>query len=542
MILLGISNGRGLYFRSLLVGILVSLIVAVSSVYIAFMLSALPWPIIISVIMSYTLLKIVGYFSKRKPNIHEANVAQAAGSIGGLVGASIVFTIPAILFLGKSISELPSPLIVFVVSALGGLLGVSMSLHVRRITLDVENLPFPSGTAGAEVLLAVEETARARPLFIALLFSFVVSSILLFLIGFPLISTTVLLGGVIIVISLYASLAAIGAGYIINYKPAISWFAGSIIGWVFLSALFQTYGVDISLSLVYVQRLGIGIVFGFGFAFLLTYIVGGVAGRGAFSFKTREDILFLPISALALIVLLVIGIDPIAAILSILGAWVMSFIAGKTTGETDIDPLEQFGLFVGLAVLGALYLIGLSISIVDLVLLIMFVSAAASLAGDIGHDFKSARIIGTRDRDIFWIDFIAVVIGGSAAVLATYIVLTSYLNVIINVPSVAFQSKLVAAVLSSGTQPLTFYIGLLVGFIVGILPLMWKKMKVYSPLILPFGIGLFLGPALAIPIVIGGIIAFLHKDRKKGIVVASGLLAGEGLSGFIIGLLKIMLL
>ena len=49
--------------------------------------------------MSYVILKIVSKLAKNGFTIHEANVAQAAGSIAGLIGAAVVFTVPSIVYL-----------------------------------------------------------------------------------------------------------------------------------------------------------------------------------------------------------------------------------------------------------------------------------------------------------------------------------------------------------------------------------------------------------------------------------------------------------
>lgn len=535
------EGGRGLTLLSVIIGILVSSVVAVSSVYIAIMLSALPWPIIIAVIMSYALFRVADKIRGGKSNIHQLNVAQAAGSIGGLVGAAIVFTVPAILFLGGDLSSLPSPFVVWLVAMLGGLLGVSFSIHVKRITVDMEDLAFPSGTAGAEVLLALgEKRYESKLLFEFLSISFAISAIILWFFGVPVRNFFVSFGNIVLVVGIYLSLAAVGVGYIVGGRSSSAWFIGAVLGWIVLVAFLQLFGFTFEVSLVFVQRLGIGLVFGFGLAFFLMHGAKSIhkTSLGGSLSEYRVSAILVGIS---LLVLSLIGINVLATLIAIIGAWIMSFIAGKTTGETDIDPLEQFGLFVGLVVLGFLSLLGFRIGIKELILIITFVSAAASLAGDIGHDFKSAKIIGTRDMDIFWVDFISVIFGGAVATMAMFVVLHSYINIILKLPSVAFQSKLVAAVLRSAEQPITFYIGLVLGLLAGLMQSVSERARNIVSLVLPFGIGMFLGLTLAIPIIIGGLISIIYKDREKGIIIASGLLAGEGLSGFIIGAINILL-
>jgi uncharacterized oligopeptide transporter (OPT) family protein len=61
----------------------------------------------------------------------------------------------------------------------------------------------------------------------------------------------------------------------------------------------------------------------------------------------------------------------------------------------------------------------------------------------------------------------------------------------------------------------------------------------------PLGIGLFLGIVLAIPLAFGAAIRFM-LDRKKenlvytGILIAAGVMGGEGLAGFGTGALSVL--
>ena len=61
---------------------------------------------------------------------------------------------------------------------------------------------------------------------------------------------------------------------------------------------------------------------------------------------------------------------------------------------------------------------------------------------------------------------------------------------------------------------------------------------------MPFGIGLFLGPGLALPIAIGAAISVWinkkHPDKfHTGILIAAGIMGAEGIAGFAAGALTI---
>ena len=148
-----LESGKFASHFLLLFGVALSIFLLMSTSYIALKLGAAPWPIIFSVIVSGAILKLIN--RKRGINIHEVNVAQAGGSIGGLVAAGVAFTLPGILYLNQTKGlhiELPEPWILGLVFAVAGILGLILSVPLKYTFIDEENLPFPAGTAGAELL------------------------------------------------------------------------------------------------------------------------------------------------------------------------------------------------------------------------------------------------------------------------------------------------------------------------------------------------------------------------------------------------------
>ena len=115
-------------------------------------------------VLSISLLRRLG-----GSTILENNIVQTIGSAGESIAAGVVFTLPGFLFLtrdsgtGKSVGE-PyfSYWTIFTLALLGGALGVMMMIPLRRslIVKEHKNLPYPEGTACAQVLIAGEKGGK----------------------------------------------------------------------------------------------------------------------------------------------------------------------------------------------------------------------------------------------------------------------------------------------------------------------------------------------------------------------------------------------
>ena len=310
---------RGLSIRSILVACVVSLFVGLSSTYIAIFLSGLPWPIILSVVLSYTLLSVLDKVSSRHHNEHETNVAQAGGSVGGLIAAGVAFTIPAFWYLniihGLNL-EPPSIHQVIVIAITGGLLGVALSVPVRRLTVEEEDLPFPSGYAGAQTLIAAEEGGiKAEIVLVSGLLAAMYACIISGMLGIGILGATIIIGGVVILVSVFPILSGIGAGYIIGKKGSLSWFLGALVGWAIMMPMLQIFGyVDFQTP---VRNMGIGIVFGAGLAFFLLRALprSGAVLRTLKTGGFAEGLMPVLVSLLSLPLLLLAGLELPVAVL-----------------------------------------------------------------------------------------------------------------------------------------------------------------------------------------------------------------------------------
>jgi len=102
-------------------------------------------------VLSISILRAFG-----RSTILENNIVQTTGSAGESLAAGVMFTIPALIFLGFS-SDFTFWRI-FPIALLGGWLGVLFMVPIRRqlIVKEHGNLAFPEGTACADVLVAGE--------------------------------------------------------------------------------------------------------------------------------------------------------------------------------------------------------------------------------------------------------------------------------------------------------------------------------------------------------------------------------------------------
>ncbi|MFR2965200.1 MAG: OPT/YSL family transporter [Anaerovoracaceae bacterium] len=87
-------SNKQLPVRGLIIGALGSIVLTMSSMFIALKLSSVPWPIMFVVLVSMFLLKLCG-----NTNLQEINVTQTAMSAGAMVAGGLAFTIPGIWML-----------------------------------------------------------------------------------------------------------------------------------------------------------------------------------------------------------------------------------------------------------------------------------------------------------------------------------------------------------------------------------------------------------------------------------------------------------
>ncbi|GJG87914.1 hypothetical protein tb265_30950 [Gemmatimonadetes bacterium T265] len=137
------------------IGVVLGLVFAASSVYLALKIGLTVSASIPIAVLSITIFRWVTNATGGRPSILRNNIVQTTGSAGESIAAGTVFTLPALLLLGYSLPWTR----VAAVALVGGALGVLLMIPLRRSLIVEEhgNLKYPEGTACAEVLIAGEE-------------------------------------------------------------------------------------------------------------------------------------------------------------------------------------------------------------------------------------------------------------------------------------------------------------------------------------------------------------------------------------------------
>src|SRR3954467_9911772 len=139
--------------KAVLLGAVFGVIFGAASVYLGLKVGLTVSASIPIAVLAISVFKKVG-----NATILESNIVQTIGSAGESVAAGVVFTIPALLFLAGG-EQYFQYLQIFVLALSGGILGVLFMIPLRKSLIVKEHgvLPYPEGTACADVLIAGEK-------------------------------------------------------------------------------------------------------------------------------------------------------------------------------------------------------------------------------------------------------------------------------------------------------------------------------------------------------------------------------------------------
>ncbi len=137
--------------RAVLLGALFGLLFGAVTVYVGLRAGLTVSASIPISVLSISILRAFG-----RSTILENNIVQTTGSAGESLAAGVMFTLPALIFLGYG--SYFTYLRIFPLALLGGWLGVLFMIPLRRqlIVKEHGSLSFPEGTACADVLVAGE--------------------------------------------------------------------------------------------------------------------------------------------------------------------------------------------------------------------------------------------------------------------------------------------------------------------------------------------------------------------------------------------------
>src|SRR5580692_414860 len=193
-------------------------------------------------VLSISILRAFG-----RSTILENNIVQTTGSAGESVAAGVIFTLPALIFMGFSLNT--EYWRVFFLALIGGWLGVLFMIPLRRqlIVKEHGNLLYPEGTACADVLVAGEKGGSfAGSVFWGLgiggVYTWLMNSMQMWT-GQPEYRPKWLPGA-----SFRASITSeyLGVGYIIGPKTAGTLFAGGVFSWLVLMPAIRFFGQNLT--------------------------------------------------------------------------------------------------------------------------------------------------------------------------------------------------------------------------------------------------------------------------------------------------------
>src|SRR6201994_2356952 len=135
--------------RALILGCIFGLLFGAVTVYVGLRAGLTVGASIPISVLSISVLRAFG-----RASILENNIVQTTGNSGQSIASGVIFTLPALIFLGFDLEYTR----IFLLALLGGLLGVLFMIPLRRQLIVEEHgrLTYPKGTACADVLLAGE--------------------------------------------------------------------------------------------------------------------------------------------------------------------------------------------------------------------------------------------------------------------------------------------------------------------------------------------------------------------------------------------------
>jgi putative OPT family oligopeptide transporter len=240
------DHPREFTLRAVLLGSIFGIIFGAVTVYVGLRAGLTVAASIPIAVLSISILRVFG-----RSSILENIIVQTTGNAGQSIAAGVIFTLPALIFLGFDLEYWR----IFVLALIGGFLGVLFMVPLRRELIVEEhgNLKFPEGTACADVLIAGEKGGSfASRVFFGLglgaLYTFFQNENLFGVWpGTPEFQPDfgphhVMKGASI---KADATPEYLGVGYIIGPKTAGVMVAGGVLSWLVLMPLIYFFGKEV---------------------------------------------------------------------------------------------------------------------------------------------------------------------------------------------------------------------------------------------------------------------------------------------------------
>jgi putative OPT family oligopeptide transporter len=523
----------------------------------------------------------------RTGTILENNIVQTIASSGESLAAGIIFTMPALLLAGiwKDFDYWT----VTLVALFGGSIGVLFMIPLRK-TMIVEDktLAYPEGVACARVLeVGQKGGAGALLLFLGLL----VGLVLKFFTEAIVIVKGVVVGAFRLGNAAFAagadiSLALLGIGYIVGPNIAVLVFVGGAIAWLvgipiysLLYGLSDTENIYRGCEQIWrsdIRFLGVGAMVVGGLWSIFKIRKGILKGlkEALYAYKeastkpgaikrTEQDIpivqvmLFSLCASLGVFILYFVFLGTleiafVSTIVMVISSFFFVAVASYIVGLVGSSNSPVSGMTICAVLLTSIILLGLGMSgatgMMATLVVAGVVCSAACTSGDICQDLKTGYIVGATPKKQQVVELLGVIAAAFIIAPVLSALHKSYgIGVNLPAPQASLFKSLTEAVFQSGNIRWSMMgIGVAVGIFIiifdEILRISNSKFRAH---IMPVAVGIYLPISLSVPILAGGIVAGVvgrlkeGKDYiQKGILFASGLIAGEALMGIAVGLVK----
>ncbi len=561
-----------LTFRALAVGCSIGALVTAMNLYFGLRTG---WTIggsLIAAILSYSFFQALN--PKTPFGILETNIAQTSGSAAGSMtsAAGLVAAIPAMKMLGYELTLVE--LFVWTISV--AYIGVFFAVPLRRQMIIVEKLRFPTGTATAETIRAVfatgeEAMRKSKTLLYMAAFAAVLTLASYFIspLGHPPIMKWIGLGFISAWgFSTLVSPMMFGAGILIGPRIGISLLLGALLSWGLLGPLSLHFGWTTGAIMSY-ETGPRGWLLWPGVALMVTDALMALAismptiiksfKKKAPTGEVEEDnsevipkIVWMGGLGLSVVALMfssyfVFGIHPFFTLVAVVLSSILSVIAVRSTGETDINPLGGMGKVTQL-VFGALSPGSIPTNLMSAAI----TSGAATQAGDMMHDLKTGHLLGASPYKQFKAQCVGIFVGMLICIPIYKLFDTAYVIGEGDLPAPAAHAwKAMAQLLSEGLDvlPQSSLYAVAGAIVLGVILSLLKtidSVKKYLPSGLAMGIA-FIVPAYYSVAMFIGSMALVYWQKKNaasckslGFSVASGLVAGEGLMGVVVAILTLL--
>lgn len=566
---------------SIIMGVLLAVIFGAANAYLGLRVGMTVSASIPAAVISMGVIRIL----LRRNSILENNVVQTIGSAGESLAAGAIFTLPALfIWAAEGKTEAPDIVEITLIALIGGLLGVLFMVPLRNALIVKEHgvLPYPEGTACAEVLLAGEKGgSNASTVFagmgFAALFKFIIDGL------------KVVSGEVSVRVKGYAGEigtqiypAVMSVGYICGPKISSYMFSGGVLSWLVLIPLIVLFGGDMILAPgtapiselfaeggasaiweTYIRYIGAGALTAGGIISLIKSLplivktFGGAMKSLGKSGNVERDrtsrdlnMLFIVISIVVLTLLIwlipAIPVSLIGAAIIVVFGFFFATVSSRMVGlvgssNNPVSGMAIATLLVATLILKVTGMQGIEgmCSAIAIGSVICIISA---IAGDSSQDLKTGYLLGATPKkqqigEMIGVVASALAIGGTLYLLNEA---WGFGSDELAAPQATLMKLIVEGVMGGNLPWTLVFIGAFIAIIVEIIGIP----------VLPFAIGVYLPVQLNACIMVGGIIRFIvekvnaKKENKEeivnnGILFCSGMIAGEGIVGILLALLAV---